>query len=133
MNWLASMAGLAQGAALLHAHDRAAELYERLYPYRDRAVLVGRAALCLGPAQMHLGILAAALRRDALAERHFDAAHEWCDTTGARAWSAWTLLHRAEARAARGEPDDSLARDARAAAEAIGYGRAAARARALMG
>ena len=102
------------------------------YPDRDRAVLVGRAALCLGPLQMYLGILAGALQRDALAERHFDAANEWCDLTGARAWSAWTLVHRAEARAARGEPDEPLARDAAAAAEAIGFGRAAARARALI-
>jgi hypothetical protein len=73
---------------------------------------------------MHLGILAGTLARHADAERHFDAAADWCDAAGARAYGAWTAVHRAEA---RGEPDA----DALAAAEAIGFGRAAARARAL--
>jgi hypothetical protein len=86
-------------------------------------VLVGRAAICLGPVHMYLGILAAALGREA--EPHFDAAADWCDASGARAWAVWTAVHRAEA---RGEPDPA----AHAAAEAIGFGRAAARAARLL-
>ncbi|HEY7076750.1 MAG TPA: AAA family ATPase [Solirubrobacteraceae bacterium] len=121
MNWLASMAGLAQGAALLGDRGRAAELYERLLPYGGRLVLVGRAALCLGPVDMQLGILAGTLGRTTAAEAHFDAAAAWAEAAGARPWAIWTAIHRAE----------HLGTDASAAAaeaERIGFGRAAARA-----
>jgi len=124
MNWLASMAGLAQGAALLGDTARAAELYDRLLPYRGRAVLVGRAALCLGPVEMQLGILAGTLGRREQAERHFDAAAAWSERVGARPWAIWTAIHRAEQLGA-------TAGAAAAEAERIGFGRAAARARAV--
>jgi DNA-binding SARP family transcriptional activator len=124
MNWLASMAGLAQGAALLRDTARAAELYDRLLPYRGRAVLVGRAALCLGPVEMQLGILAGTLGRREQADRHFDAAAAWAERVGARPWAIWTAIHRAEQLGA-------AAGAAAAEAERIGFGRAAARARAL--
>jgi hypothetical protein len=124
MNWLASMTGLAQGAALLGDRARSAELYERLLPYRGRGVLVGRAALCLGPLDMHLGILAGTLGRVPDAEAHFDAAAGWSERVGARPWAIWTAIHRAELLGTE-------ARAAAAEAERIGFGRAAARARAL--
>jgi DNA-binding SARP family transcriptional activator len=133
MNWLASMAGLAQGAALLAARERAAELYELLLPYRDHAVLVGRAALCLGPVELHLGVLATVLDRFEEAERHLDAADDWASAAGARPWAAWAMVHRAELLAARGDRDRAatVAAEAIVAAEAVGWGRAAGRARAL--
>jgi ATP/maltotriose-dependent transcriptional regulator MalT len=134
MNWLASMAGLALGAALLAAPERAGELYELLLPYRGRLVLVGRAALCLGPVELHLGVLATTLGRFADAERHLDAAAEWAAATGAQPWAAWAKVHRAELLAARGEPAAAaaLATEATAEAQALGWGRAAGRARALV-
>jgi hypothetical protein len=115
------MAGLAQGAGLLGDRERAAELYELLLPFRGRLVLVGRAALCLGPVDMQLGILAGTLGRTTAAEAHFDAAAAWAEAAGARPWAIWTAIHRAE----------HLGTDASAAAaeaERIGFGRAAARA-----
>jgi DNA-binding SARP family transcriptional activator len=124
MNWLASMAGLGQGAALLGDRERAAEVYARLLPYRGRAVLVGRAALCLGPVEMQLGILAGALGRFDDADQHLAAASAWSEAVGARQWSLWTEIHRAEL-------GDGGAARAAAEAEALGFGRAAARARAI--
>jgi tetratricopeptide (TPR) repeat protein len=133
MNWLASMTGLAQGVALLAAPAPAGELYELLLPYRARAVLVGRAALCLGPVELHLGVLATTLGRFADAEAHLDAAAEWAAAAGARPWAAWAKVHRAELLAARGDAGAAatLAADAAQEAHALGWGRAAGRARAL--
>jgi DNA-binding SARP family transcriptional activator len=130
MNWLASMAGLGQGAALLGDGGRAAELYALLLPYRSHAVLVGRAALCLGPVEMQLGLLATALGRTGAADEHLAAAAAWAEAVGARQWSVWTEVHRAELDVRRGE---GAARAGAAAAEAeeLGFGRAAARARAI--
>ncbi|HEY7621278.1 MAG TPA: AAA family ATPase [Solirubrobacteraceae bacterium] len=134
MNWLASMVELGQGAALLGAREHAAELYELLLPYRRRSVLVGRAALCLGPVELHLGVLATALGRYDDAERHLDAAARWAAAAGARPWAAWTDVHRAELLAARGEAEAAaaLAGQAASKAEALGWGRAAGRARAVV-
>ena len=132
MNWLASISGLAQAAALVGARDRAAELYELLLPYRGRAVLVGRAALCLGPVELQLGVLACALGRFDAADGHLDAATRWAEAAGARPWAAWAKVHRAELLGARGEPAAALARQAAREAAALGFGRAAARARALV-
>ncbi len=110
MNHLASLAGLAQGAAALRDAARAGELYARLLPYRSRVVLIGRGAICLGPAELYLGILAAG---DAAAA-HFDAAIAWAREHDARPWLAWAL-------ALRGVPD------AHALAAELGLGRLIAR------
>jgi hypothetical protein len=131
MNWLASMAELSQGAALLSAAEHAGTLYELLEPYRGRAVLVGRAALCLGPVDLHLGVLATALGRYEDAGGHLEAAGAWARAVGARPWEAWAQVHRAELAAARGEDASALAADAAAQAERIGFGRAVGRARRL--
>ncbi len=135
MNWLASMAGLAQGAALLASRERATELYELLLPYRARTVLVGRAALCLGPVELYLGVLGTALGRFDDAERHLDAAAQWAATAGAQPWAAWAKVYRAELLAARGDARTATtpAAEAAAQARALGWGRAAGRARALTG
>jgi hypothetical protein len=133
MNWLASLAELGNGAALLGATDQAAELYALLAPYAGRAVLVGRAAICLGPVDLHLGLLATALGRHDAAAAHLDQAADWCDAAGARLWAVWTDVHRADLLARREQNGAALAAEAAAAAERLGLGRAAARARALAG
>jgi ATP/maltotriose-dependent transcriptional regulator MalT len=98
-------------------------------------VLVGRAALCLGPVELYLGVLGTALGRFDDAERHLDAAGQWAATAGAQPWAAWANVHRAELLAARGEAGAAarLAAEAAAQAQALGWGRAAGRARALTG
>jgi hypothetical protein len=130
MNWLAGISGLGQAAALLGDRGRAGELYDLLLPHRERAVLVGRAALCLGPVEMHLGLLAITLGRFEAAERHLAAAAAWSERVGARPWAVWTAVHRADLLARRGE-GAGHAEAAAAEAEAIGFGRAAGRARAI--
>jgi DNA-binding SARP family transcriptional activator/tetratricopeptide (TPR) repeat protein len=130
MNWLASMTGLGQAAALLSDSARAAELYALMLAYRGRAVLVGRAALCLGPVEMQLGILASALGHFDAAEQHLAAASTWAAAVGARQWVVWTQVHRADLDVRRGD-GAARAGAAAAAAEELGFGRAAARARAI--
>jgi hypothetical protein len=110
MNHLASLAGLAQGAAALRDGPRAAELYARLLPYRSRAVLIGRGAICLGPAELYLGVVA----EGDVAEAHFDAAIAWAQEHDSRPWLAWAL-------ALRGAPG------AEAVASELGLGRLLAR------
>src|SRR5213076_1921208 len=57
-NWLAAMAFLAMTCVELRDSDRAGELFELLEPYRDRFVVVGTVAACLGPVSQFLGALA---------------------------------------------------------------------------
>ena len=97
LNWLASLAGLTQAVTLLHDPDRARVLYELLVPYRPRTILVGRAAVCLGPAELYLGMLAGTVGEHDAAIDHFDAAWVWSEAAGAELWLAWTEVQRARA------------------------------------
>ena len=68
---------------LLEDRERASELYELLAPYRSRAILVGRAAVCLGPAELYLGMLAGTIGELDAAIAHLDAATQWSKSAGA--------------------------------------------------
>jgi tetratricopeptide (TPR) repeat protein len=135
LNWLASIAGLSQAAAALGDGERAQALYDLMVPYRSRAILVGRAAICLGPADLYLGVLAGACEEFDLASQHFDAARAWCDAAGATLWSVWCDVHRARmmvganASGARLSEAAALAAHGLSSAERTGLGRAARHAR----
>ncbi|HEY1276798.1 MAG TPA: AAA family ATPase [Thermoleophilaceae bacterium] len=134
MNRLASLAGLAQGVAVLDDAARAAELYELLAPYSERAVLIGRGAVCLGPAELFLGVLASACSRWEAAEAHFEAATAWAERAGARPAAAWAAAWRADMLARRGAPGDrEAAAQAMAIARELGLGRLASRLRVAVG
>jgi hypothetical protein len=138
LNWLASMAGLAQAASELDDAVWARELYRMLAPYRARAILVGRAAVCLGPAELYLGMLAGTFGEAELAASHFDAATTWSHASGAALWRVWADVHRARARLRVGASAEDaatpaeVAADALTAAERAGLGRAATHARAVL-
>lgn len=132
MNNLASLAGLAQGSMLLGERERAAELYELLAPYRDRTILIGRAAICLGPAELYLAMAATTCQRWASAERHFDASDTWARAWDAPPWAAWASVWRARMLRGRGGPGDlheaaSLESDALEVADRLGLARLQAR------
>ena len=131
MNHLASLAGLAQGAAALGDAPRAEALYTRLLPYRSRTVLIGRGAVCLGPVEFYLGVLASTCMRLEDADAHLDAATSWARDHDARPWQAWSTALRAETQRRRDAPGaDSLAAEALATAVELGIGRLVARLRA---
>ena len=129
MNRLASLAGLARGAAALADGARAEQLYQQLLPYRSRAVLIGRGAVCLGPAELYLGIAALACARLDDAGQHLDAAAAWSEGLDARPWVAWAGASRAELLRARGDRAGAAraGTDALATAQELGMGRLAAR------
>jgi len=138
LNWLASIAGLAQAATELAEADRARELYRMLVPYRSRAILVGRAAVCLGPAELYLGMLAGTYGGTKLAAGHFDAAAAWSRASGATPWGVWADVHRARMLMRAAACADDVATAAQTAADALsraeraGLGRAARHARSVV-
>ena len=140
LNWLASLAGLSQAAMSLEDRERASELYELLAPYRSRVMLVGRAAVCLGPAELYLGMLAGTIGELEAAIAHLDAATQWSKSAGAELWAAWAQVQRARVllrdgrRAESGRATEALAaaEAALSQAERLGLGRVARHARALL-
>jgi hypothetical protein len=66
----------------------AAGAYDRLAPYAARNVVNARGAGGYGSAELHLGLLAALLGRDADARAHLAAAVERNAALGADAWTA---------------------------------------------
>ena len=132
MNNLASLAGLAQGSLLLADAERAAVLCELLAPYRDRTILIGRAAICLGPAELYLAMAAMTCERWESTERHLDAADAWAAAWSAQPWAAWASVWRARMLRGRGDAGDlpraaSLESEALAVADRLGLARLEAR------
>jgi hypothetical protein len=125
---------------LLEEGECASELYELLAPYRSRAILVGRAAVCLGPAELYLGMLAGTIGELDTATAHLDAATAWSRSVGAELWTAWAGVQRARVlmrggpSAESGRPSEATtaAEAALSEAERLGAGRAARHAQALL-
>ena len=88
MNRLAALCEVAQAIAIVGDATHAAGAYDRLAPYADRNVVNARGAGGYGSAELHLGLLAALLGRDAAARAHLTAAVERNAALGADAWTA---------------------------------------------
>jgi tetratricopeptide (TPR) repeat protein len=73
-DWLTAVTLTADCCVALRDGERAAQLYELLYPYRDSNVVIGLGAVCLGSAARYLGRLAAATGRTGDATEHFEHA-----------------------------------------------------------
>jgi tetratricopeptide (TPR) repeat protein len=93
--WEVSMCLLAETAARLGDHSRAAMLYELLLPYADR-VAISYPEISLGPVARFLGILAAATGRINEAEQHFRDSLELSARIGARPSLAHTQTEYAQ-------------------------------------
>jgi DNA-binding winged helix-turn-helix (wHTH) protein len=94
LDWLGTLACLAEVAAALGDGERAALLAAAMTPYADRLVLAGYGVACLGPVAHYLGLSARAMGREAEARRHFGEA-------AARSRALGATLFEARAEAAR--------------------------------
>ena len=82
-DWLATIALLIRAGARIGDARRTGRLGELLEPYADRAVIAGRASICLGPVARYAGIAAAAAGRLDEAAAHLERA-----LATARRWGA---------------------------------------------
>ena len=135
IEWLPSVALLAELAAVLGNRQRCTHLYDVLAPYARRHVTSGGLAY-LGPASRYLGILATALRRTDIAARHFEVALEMQAEVGALPSMAATQCDYAALLFGRERPGDreraeQLQSAAGATARKLGMGRLAAQAERL--
>ena len=112
VDWLFSLAHLAEVSAYVGDADASAALYKLLLPYSDRCVLTAYAAVCSGSVARYLALLATTLGHYDEAVRHFEQAIERHTRWRARPWLARTRHSYAEMLISRGEARDlAAARD----------------------
>ena len=104
--WQTSLAYLAETCCAINAVADAEVLYELLLPYRDLAVVVGNASVCLGASARYLGQLASVLSRWDAAEAHFQRAMEIDSRIAATTWLAHTQFWYSRMLVDRGRPED---------------------------
>jgi tetratricopeptide (TPR) repeat protein len=95
-DWLATVALLVRAGARLEDPRRTGQLGELLEPYVGRAVIAGRAAICLGPVARFAGIAAATAGRLDVAAGHFERALAMARSWGAEPTVAAIRLELAE-------------------------------------
>ncbi|WP_217915733.1 ATP-binding protein [Miltoncostaea marina] len=98
-NWHAA-AELAEAVAAVGDAARAARLREILAPHAGLVPVVGRAALCYGPLDHHLGLLALTAGDPAAAAAHLEAAVREAERIGATRAAAMSRARLGRARAA---------------------------------
>ncbi|MGH2455791.1 MAG: ATP-binding protein [Candidatus Limnocylindria bacterium] len=103
--WLLGMALASEAAAALD-HPSAAFLYRQLLPFAGGHA-VGHPEGSMGAVDRYLGLLAAALGRDADAERHFEAGIAVNERLGVPPWVAHTRADLAALLRRRGAPQDA--------------------------
>jgi tetratricopeptide (TPR) repeat protein len=106
--WLANMAILAEVCATLEDERWAALLYHMLLPFAGRIISPGTNAICLGPTDFYLGILATTLRDWDAVDAHLAAATRQSDQLGMRPALARAQYAHAAMFATRGAADDLL-------------------------
>lgn len=90
LNWMVSMAWLAELSHTLGDADDQRVLYGRLLPYADRLVVVGYAGIaCLGSVERYLALLASKLEAGDVVRGHFQRALD----ANRRASATLPLLH----------------------------------------
>lgn len=122
-DWMIAMALLADLCADLRDAERARTLYGLLAPYHGRQVVVGFAAVCLGPVDRLLGRLAAVAGRRDRGAAHFEAALGAAAALRSAPWLAHTQLDYAQALGG-GLTASRMVEDAAATAEELGLTRA---------
>jgi DNA-binding SARP family transcriptional activator/tetratricopeptide (TPR) repeat protein len=126
-DWLTTMSLLCDLCADLGDSQRAALLHSLLEPYAEFNVVVGIAAVCLGPAARLLGRLAHLIGRRREAAALFERALEFGQRLRAPVWLAHTQLDYAAALEV-GIQRSRLLQDAERTAEWLGLPKVAARA-----
>jgi class 3 adenylate cyclase/tetratricopeptide (TPR) repeat protein len=107
-----ALAWFADAAAQSRVTDAAAVLHELIEPWGDQVVFNG--VVVAGHARTYLGLLAATLGNDALADEHFASSCDFHRDNGMLVWEARSELGWAEALAARGETERAREHAARA-------------------
>ena len=107
-----ALAWFADAAAQARVTDAAAVLHELIEPWGDQVVFNG--VVAAGHARTYLGLLAATLGNDALADEHLAFACDFHRDNGMLVWEARSELGWAEALAARGETERAREHAARA-------------------
>ena len=120
--WLASLAYLAEAAALLGDSRMAELVYPALEPFGGANMMIGHLVAWYGAADRHLGMLAATLGKWERAAEHFERALELNRRMGAATWLAHTEYEYARMLVARGRRDraEQLLGEAAALAERLG-------------
>ena len=101
-----SLTYLAETCCALESTEDAEALYDLLLPYRDLAVVVGNASVCLGATDRYLGQLASLLSRWDEAIAHFQRAIELDSSMSAATWLAHSNYQYARMLIRRGRADD---------------------------
>ena len=102
--WLATVVFLVRAGARLGDARRTGELGELLEPYADRAVIAGRAAICLGPVARYAGMAAATAGRLDDAIGHLERALAMARRWGAEPMVAAIRLELADVLDRSGDP-----------------------------
>ncbi len=113
-NWMSAHVEVAEGIGMLGDPTHAQLVYDRLLPYSGRPATAGRAVVSYGSVDRYLGTLAAVLSRRDEAIAHLRAANDHNATLGCTVWR----LH-GQRRLLDLAPDDALAAEVAAAAEAL--------------
>jgi DNA-binding CsgD family transcriptional regulator/tetratricopeptide (TPR) repeat protein len=133
--WLAALVYLTDACAALGDEATAALVYPELEPLAGTNVMIGHLVACHGAADRYLGMLAATLGEDDLAEQHFERAMELNRRMGAVTWLAHTAYEYARMLLAHGPGErdrvGALLGEASALAERIGMPALLGRVRAL--
>ncbi|HEX2809461.1 MAG TPA: AAA family ATPase [Kineosporiaceae bacterium] len=123
---------LSEAAAALGLSQLFARCYDALLPHAGSGVVTAGAVAFSGAVDHHLGVLAAAMGRTAVAVDHFEQAAQLHERLGARPWLARTHCEWAAALHARARPADGariadLLAAAHATATALGLTQVLAR------
>ena len=104
--WMASMTYLADVCTFLGDRARADTLYQILFPFAGRNVVIGSPAVCYGALSRYLGVLATTLERWNEAGQHFEDAMAMNARMEARPWLAHTQHQYATMLLARDQSGD---------------------------
>jgi predicted ATPase/DNA-binding CsgD family transcriptional regulator len=93
--FLASLAFLSEAVFALRDEEGASELYQLLLPYAGQ-MMVHPTAVCYGPADLYLGMLASVMNRRDASLAHFDAARAQCEFAHSEPWSVRVDLRQGQ-------------------------------------
>jgi len=118
LDWTMTMTVLAEAAVILEDRPRARLLYELLAPYAGTVCLIGAGAVCRGPLDSYLGVLALTAGERETALGHLGAAIELERRIRAPLQLAYTQIEYARA-LGPGEQARALLREARTGAATL--------------
>jgi tetratricopeptide (TPR) repeat protein len=102
-----SLALLSEACNMLGDAQRAEQLYQFMFPYAERNIVVATSALAYGPAARYLGLLATTMGRWEDARRHFADALTMSEKMDARPWIAHTHHDHAQMLLTRNHAGDA--------------------------